>query len=382
MKRVTIAAGLLCLSSAVAAAQEQESKKTKSFEVTPSGYIQLDFRAFPQWTAQPGTGSLNHERYELRRLRGGIEGRWRRLEFEVKGDPKDEDGVFLKDVYVEFPLLKSLGVRSGQFKLPGSREYLISAKNIDFIERTALSTVLAPGRDIGAVFKGSIGKPIEYEAGLFAGDGNGRRERAEWTSAGRIEWKPVKAVTVATSFTEGRVHAVPDDADPNGIEGRMPSGYRFFDRLYVQGRRLRIGSDVEWEFGPFQITAEGLRVRDERREQGLDFEDLPSVISQAWSTAARWRFGKGRHATVRYEWIQLDDAGPDTGRDSVRPRASDVRAKAAHGLTIGLSWKPHSLVRFMGNAGLERYAETRSAPEAGRSGNYYTISSRIQFEWQ
>jgi hypothetical protein len=161
----------------------------------------------------------------------------------------------------------------------------------------------------------------------------------------------------------------------------MPSGYRFFNRLYEQGRRFRVGADAEFEVGTWRFNVEGLRVRDERRGQGLDFEDLPSLIARGWAADAHWRFGKGRDVGVRYEWIGLDDAGPATGRDSVRPRASDIRAKVAQAVTLGLSWKPHRFFRFMTNAGFERYMEPRSAPEAGRIGNYYTFSNRIQFEW-
>jgi hypothetical protein len=376
-----ILAAVCAFGPATGFAQDESKTPKKTFQVTPAGYIQLDFRAFPQWSVQPGTGSLNRDYVEVRRLRGGVDGHWRRLAFEVKLDPKDEDGVFLKDAYAEFEVNKSMRLRGGQFKLPGSREYLTSAKNIDFIERTALSTALAAGRDIGGVVDGSLGKRLDFQAGLFAGDGNGRRERAGMTSAARIEWKPLKALELATSLTEGRIRKVADDQPENGLEGRMPSGYRFFPRLYEQGRRLRVATDIEWDLGAWRITAEGLRVRDQRVKQGLDYEDLASLISRGWSIGTWWRFGKARHLGLRYEWIGFDDAGPETGRDSVRPRASDVRARAAQAVTAGLSWKPHSLLRFMGNAALERYSEARAAPEAGRVGNYYTISSRIQFEW-
>ena len=87
-----ILAAVYALGPAAGFAQD-ESKTPKTFQVTPTGYIQLDFRAFPQWSVQPGTGSLNRDYVEVRRLRGGVDGHWRRLAFEVKVDPQDEDGA-------------------------------------------------------------------------------------------------------------------------------------------------------------------------------------------------------------------------------------------------------------------------------------------------
>lgn len=160
-----------------------------------------------------------------------------------------------------------------------------------------------------------------------------------------------------------------------------------------------MGADVEWSPGRWRLVAETLRLRDQRLEQGLDFEDPPDAIGTGFSVSAirrlrarsnatggSWlRAALGRRAIdagVRYDFISLDDAGGTIAPESVRPRATNIRAKAAHTVTLGSTWVLSDWLRLLGNAGLERYSEARSAPEAGRHGNYFTLGARLQVEWR
>ena len=363
--------------------------RNTSFEVTPRGYIQLDWRGFPDWTVQPDTGRLDRAAFEVRRLRFGVDGRWQRITYEVTIDPQDGDGVFVKDAYGQIRLPAGLRLRVGQFKLPGSREYGEAARSLDFLERSSLAASAAPGRDIGAMVTGALGRRMEYQGGLVAGDGNGRAARADLTSAGRLAWDGPRDWEAAGWFTEGSTSAV-DTAPPNGLDGRSTVGYRFFERLYVNGRRLRVGGDAAWTPGPWRLRVEGLRVRDGRSQQGLDFEDLPSVSGLGWSASVTRELGRrsGRARSrlreidlgLRADRLSFDDTGANTGRDSVRPRATDVRERGVWTLTAGVTWRPTSFVRILTNAGVERYSESRSAPEAGRAGSYFTAGTRLQLE--
>ena len=140
----------------------------------------------------------------------------------------------------------------------------------------------------------------------------------------------------------------------------------------------------------FLKGAEGVVATDERREQGLDFEDLPSIVAKGWSAEVRRRLGRSRDGArtrareidlgVRFDWLSFDDSGSATGRDSVRLRATDVRARDAGTVTAGVSWRPTRWGRILGNASLERYGDARSAPEAGRTGSYVVLSTRFQIE--
>ena len=382
MSRLPYTLFALCLVIARPSLAGQTAQETPeaapTFELAPEAFIQLDWRGYPDWPVTPGTGRLAFDTFEVRRLRAGIDGQWRGVQFEFTIDPQDLDGTFVKDAYAEFSP-GSYEIRVGQFKPPGSREYDTSARRLDFMERAALARVLTAQRDLGVALHGDIGRTFDYDIGLFAGDNNGSNRRSGVTAAGRLEWEPQGDLVFAVYGSEGRLTAV--DADPeNGLEGRLSSGYRFFEGVYVQGRRTRLGTDVEWSPGRWQFTAEALRARDERREQGVDIDDLPAVVGTGASVTARWRFGARRDVAVRYEYLGFDDVGPDTDMASVRPRAADLRARSGHGVTLGASWDIARWLRLMGNAGVEWFADPRTAPQPGDDRGYWTLGTRLQLE--
>lgn len=270
--RLLAAVGAVVLAvSRLAAAQEEQPPENGAFRIVPTGYVQLDLRVFPDWPEEPeaGTSALTRPNVEVRRLRAGLEGRWRRWSLELDLDPFDEDeDSFVKDAYVGWRFSRAVRLRAGKFKLPGSPEYLTPARNTDLMERTALAGSIAAGRDVGFRVDGRVGR-FDYQAGLFAGDGQGREERAGFTTAGSLRFEPVKHVTVGGYFSESDLQPVDDTEGPNGFNGRAPSSYRFFSRMYVGGRRLRLGVDAEWAPGAWEFVAEGLRTRDERLQQGI-----------------------------------------------------------------------------------------------------------------
>ena len=122
-------------------------------------------------------------------MRAGATGRWRGARFELTVDPQDVDGTLVKDAYVEFRP-GSYEIRFGQFKPPGSRDYGTSARQTDFLERTALGASLSAQRDLGVSLHGDIGQQFDYDVGVFAGDNNGASSRSGLTGAGRLEWEP------------------------------------------------------------------------------------------------------------------------------------------------------------------------------------------------
>jgi hypothetical protein len=358
--------------------QEANAEPSRSFELAPRAFIQLDWRGYPDWTVAPGTGRLDLDTFQVRRLRGGVDGRWRWIAFELTLDPQDVDGTLVKDAYAELRA-GEYRIRAGQFKPPGSREYATAARNIDLLERAALARSLAAHRDIGVMVHGDLGARLDYDLSLFAGDDNGSNRRSGLTGAGRLEWEPGGDLIVGVVGSEGRLTAV-DEAPENGITGRLPSGYRFFENVYVHGTRRRLGGDVEWSPGRWQFTLEAMRVRDERKGQGIDFDDLPSVVGVGASVTARWRFAPRREAVARYEYLGFDDVGPATALTSVRPRAADLRARSGQAVTLGGSWRAMPWARLMANAGVEWFSEPRSAPEPGRRGVYWTFGTRLQIE--
>jgi len=259
----------LLLAGTGAAHAQGAGTANEDFEFTPSGYVQFDWRGYPGWDVPTDTGRLNRDTFEVRRLRLGVDGRWRRLSYEVSIDPQDDsDGVSVKDAYGQFRFSRAVRLRVGQFKLPGGLEYGTSARTADFMERAAFADVAAAGRDLGGMVLGDVGR-FGYEAGVFVGDGNGRVSRAETTGAGRVQFAAGRDLELGGYVSAGRTEAVDEDA-PQGIVGRAASGYRFFDQVYVNGWRMRTGGDVAWAPGSWRVAGEYMRATDERTEQGLD----------------------------------------------------------------------------------------------------------------
>jgi hypothetical protein len=171
-----------------------------------------------------------------------------------------------------------------------------------------------------------------------------------------------------------------DADDPNGLNGRATSSYRFFDRMYVQGWRRRLGGDLEWRRGGWRATAEILRVDDQRLGQGVDFSDLPPLRGLGATAALRWQ-RQGPLAGVRYDRITFDDTGTATPSASVRPRASDVRPRGSEAVTVSAGWRLSRWLYLLGESAVERYFEPRSAPTPERQGPYVTLGVRLQVEW-
>jgi hypothetical protein len=356
------------------------SKSAGAFDWTPTAFVQLDVRGFPGWNLDPDDTRLRRETFEVRRVRAGIDGSWQAVRFELSVDPVEWNEPPIQDAWVEWRASRALRFRGGQFKLPGGREYGTSSRRLGFLERSPLSESLAAGRDTGTQIELRFGRRWHAEAGVFLGDGRGREHRADTTLASRVQWRPVDRLELAGYGTVGNVSAVPEASDANGPNGRATSSYRFFDRVYVAGRRSRLGADAEWRQGNWRATGEALWLSDERVGQGADGGTLPSLRGVGVTAALRWQQA-GPLAGVRYDRITFDDAGPDTELPSVRPRASDIRMRGSEAVTVSAGWRLSRWLRVMGEGAVERYFEPRSAPSLDRQGPYVTIGVRLQVEW-
>ncbi len=367
-----------------------------AFTLSPRGYVQFELWAFPGWDVVAGQGRVSQDNVQVRRTRLTLDGTWRRMTFEFSIDPQDIDGALVKDAYAQMRFTRQARLRVGQFKVPGSRDYDPSARNMDLIERTPITNTLAVGRDIGVRLDGRMAR-LSYDVGVFAGDGVNRDDRAGLMVAARTVVDLPHDLELGASISRARTRA--RDTDPaNGPAFESTSGYRFADGVYVQGARLRLGADMEWSPGQWRFVAEALRLRDERLEQGLDYEDLPPAIGTGFSATVvrRLRRRQDRSGSMlinavlrrpldlalRYDYIALDDGGDTSGADSVRPRATDIRARASHGLTLGSTWSASTWMKVLGNVGVEQFTEQRSAPVTGRTGAYLTLGARLQVEWQ
>jgi phosphate-selective porin len=311
---------------------------------------------------------------DLARRRVGVRGRvTSRVEFEVERE-LDAAGRW-RDAFVNVRANRALQLRAGHFKVPFSREQLAGAGGLDFIDRSRAADLLGPGRATGLAVHGRVlHRIVGYEAGLFTGDGTRRGlaplTAAEPTMAGRVTFRlrgsnersgsladlELGAAAVMSELLEGRA----------SLRGRRTSKDLFFAPVFVSGRRLRVGGDLDWRPGPFGIRAEFLRADDARQHQGLHGETLPALRAAGWYVSGAWAIaGRRAHATandrlavagvaglqlaVRAERLSFGTPGAAAAQVWT-PRADELSTVSGHAWTVGANWTLNRLFRLQVNA--------------------------------
>lgn len=131
-----------------------------------------------------------------------------------------------RDVYLNYKQYGFAEVMAGKFKVPFSLDENTSSTNLDFVNRSRIATLLAPGRDIGVMVHGRFLPRgiLRYELGLFNEDGsNAARNDTDFvhgdrTVAGRLLAQPFRStksvandLAVGVSFTTSEL--------PEGVSG-------------------------------------------------------------------------------------------------------------------------------------------------------------------
>ena len=249
--------------------------------------IQADFRGFrPEIKTAEGW-------FDPRRLRLGIQGRATSdLEFQIEFDllPRHHQ---LRDAFVNYRRFPRYQLQAGKFKIPFGLDQLTEPTDLDFVYRSRIGEMLAPGRDTGIMVHGVLfEQELRYSAGLFRHDG----ENAEIilsgarTLAARLTGSPAaflpapaffKGLELGAAFTHTLV--------PEGLtslRGRSVAGETFFPRMYVRGTRWRQGLELNWQLGSLSLKGEYMGTREERLRQSLLRTDLPPLRTGGWYVSA------------------------------------------------------------------------------------------------
>ncbi len=131
------------------------------------GRIQLQYYRY-----DPKIGESTDE-LKFRRLRPFIEGSvhkdWKGIIQVDFGQAEDDNEVSVKNAYVEYMGLESLGMRIGHANFPFSRELWTSSKRQQLVERTFVGdhNYGTPDRNLGVFLKGQgAGKKLTWAAAL------------------------------------------------------------------------------------------------------------------------------------------------------------------------------------------------------------------------
>jgi phosphate-selective porin OprO/OprP len=329
--------------------------------------------------------------WQTRRLQ--VEGTlFKNVEFELSrefGDATEPE----RDAFANVRFDRAFELRAGQFKMPFGYDALKGGANLDFVYRSLIGRQIAPGRDLGVMAHGRLkGRLLTYQAGLFRGDGdNGRTSQTRGgrnAVAGRLLLAPFatssRPALAALQF--GGALVTSELADALGLRGRTVFGEGvFFDRVFVNGRRLRRGIEAAWAHGPASLSGEYMKVSDDRLEMGPAGEALPGIAASGWYVAATWvltgerkdgrvnpensLFGDGYGALELVARVErLSFAPAPAPAVPVSPLVLIPAPNADRVTTIGLAWYLNRFLKINASAVFESISDPERSPVAHDGG--------------
>jgi phosphate-selective porin len=420
MKRVIAALILIAFAAVPAAAQGKKKKDKRGFvwDDRPTivfgdhWNVELKGRALLEWRwFDPDIGQ---DLFHLRTARIGLKGQlgkdfdWE-IEREIgEVDQQIEFGAW-KDVAMQWKHFDAFRVKGGRFKVPFGMEQTTGVSDLDFAYRALGSTQIAPGRDRGMMFFGDLGH-LTYEAGIFDDDGdNAESNEPQFVSEGqdlnsvgpslaaRVTGNLLRVLPVGKlrSATFGIAYTSSDVPEGlNSLRAETVWGKKIFDRVYVKGRRERIGAQFNWTPGSAGINAEWMQAREQRNEQSNRNQDLSDVLSTAWYVSGTWfvtgekkdnnikvkhpllKGGVGAiELAARYEEMGMSSAS-STGPAFTNPRADHLLPNSDNVWTFGVNWTTSKWTRVIVDAIHEDIQDANRAPHSGTS-SYWSSLIRL-----
>ena len=419
--RLLLILGFIGLAQAFPAAQDEQPKPRPpqppvrvDWNPRPSirlgTFGRIDFRLKLQGDARSFEPEQDDDldTFHLHRRRAGIQGvLFGRLEFEIERELRD-DGPW-RDVFVNLDAANWLEIKGGKFKIPFGLEQNTGSTDLDFIYRTLASDAITPARDVGGMVHGRIRRVLTYEAGVFRDDGeNARLTEPAFLLPGEPEpegGRVVAARVVTAPIPRGRNDerlrvgvAVTSSELPEGLNslrGRSVFESAFFPRVYVRGRRLRLGAEAEWNPGRFGLRAEYMRATDQRKGQGLGDVDLSDMVARGWYGSATWVITGERKADgirprrplfaggigavevgTRLETLSFGSIAQE-GPAFRNPRAAHIAENREWVWTTGVNWYPNRWIKMQSNAIREHIVDEFRTPVTGRQ-TYWSGVVRLQ----
>jgi phosphate-selective porin OprO/OprP len=344
--------------------------------------------------------------HKISRLRVAVQGRFRRdYEFEVERELRDV-AVPWRDNFLNYRRFRDAQIRAGYFRIPFGMEQNTGPMRLDFVYRTLMSDYLTPARDLGVMIHGRFNeRALNYEVGLFRGDGDNARNADNVrtgmrTLAGRVSGRPLRLtklpaflreIQVGGAFTES-----PLPEGLNSLRGRSVAEEYLFRRIFVKGHRLRMNGEFLWTPGPFSIKSEFTHVREERKGQSLFATDLPHAIARGWYVSGTWLLtgepkaeaiepkrkfitggGVGAvEAAGRFEVIRFGSA-EHPGRPSRSTRAANILSNSDRIWTFGVNWYLNQWVKIQVNGAHETVEDLQRSPIPGQK-KFWATLCRIQ----
>ena len=388
------------------------------FQLMPYGYFQSDYRGYK------GDGAPSNT-FVLRRARFGFQGNYGKYyDFAVLIDGAAGNGISLRDLYINAKPMPEFQVQVGQFKVPYNQETLLSAPNLDFVERS-LASLLYPSastayRSPGITLHGDIhGGVMQWWVGAFNGKGILTANTTnEPEVVGRVRfypWRkkkdsPLQGFAFGGAIDRGRSRGLSNEMSFNAA---MPdNAYTFFPSFRINGKIERYNGEATWVHGKWGVRGEYDQLLQFRSnvgsEQagGLGFFTLPGIVAKAGYGSVTYLItGENRPENgtpkVKHPWLGPVEGSGSRGYGAfeVAFRYSKIQAKEPGAnfpnpftpgfvptfdqhtdeFTAGLNWYLNYWVKYQLNLSVDRLSSPSITGQTPQ--NFIVLLNRVQFRF-
>jgi phosphate-selective porin len=375
--------------------------------------FRADFRLAFQtdWRGYAPPGASEEPLFDLHRARVGVEGEFLK-DFEYEFDYELGETSFpWRDAYVNYRAARWFQIRAGKFKVPFSLNQLQGPTQLDFVYRSRIGALLAPGRDVGGQIHGRLlDRGLNYQFGVFRHDGeipyinNDSEATGGVTYAARVTATPLRLIPLPEFAQDVEIGAAwvttGVDAGMKGLRGRTYGSETSFpaqgSRMFVNGQRRRLGAEMSWTPGPLSLKSEFVETREERKGQSIRGEDLPDYLIRSWYVSGTWLVTgqeyrrrtepaeylpvKGLGAVElasRFEQIRFGSAG-NIGLSSRSTRAANILPQSDRVLTMGINWYMNRWTKAQANLIRENLEDVQRSPAPGKT-RLWTWVVRVQY---
>lgn len=237
----------------------------------------------------PATGS-----FRIRRFKTKLEG-WaysKNLTFELQLNWAEDKP--LDDANAAYDLTggrKRLVIKGGQFKVPFGRQELTSAFDLQFPDRSLVSTEFARGRDIGVQLSGlAAAGTVDWRVGVFNGAGRNAtaNDNSKLQYDARVTWQPWGEVR----YTEGDL--VPSPRPLLAVAAQYERNDRRGATAANDLKRSVWGGDVVFKYRGWSVFAEYFHAHDTPEiglpytRKGFNLQLGYALIPSKLELATRW----------------------------------------------------------------------------------------------
>jgi phosphate-selective porin/molybdopterin converting factor small subunit len=390
------------------------------FQLMPYGYFQTDYRAYKGDGAPPNT-------FLMRRVRFGFQGNYGKYyDFAVLLDSAAGNGISLRDLYINVKPIPEFQVQVGQYKVPFNQETLISAPNLDFVERSLASLIYPSAstayRTPGLTIHGDIwGGIMQYWLGAFNGKGILQPNTTnEPEIVGRLRFYPwrkkknhmFQGFAIGGSIDRGRTRGLSNEMSFTATE--PDNAFTFFPSFRINGTVERYNGEFTWTHGPWGVRGEYDQLLQKRvgvgSEQagGLGFTTLPGVIAKTgYGSITYLLTGENRPENgtpkvkhpflgpvegsggkrgygafelgFRYSRIQAKEPGESQLTNPLTPGFVTTFDEHTDQFTGGINWYLNYWVKYQFNLSVDRLTAPSVAGQVPQ--NFFVFLNRMQFRF-